>query len=33
MRKVLALRKMEAAERQEEKALIETYLSSLGIEW
>lgn len=33
MRKVVALRRMEAADRQEEKALLETYLSSLGIDW
>jgi uncharacterized protein (UPF0335 family) len=32
MRQVVRLRRMEAADRQEQEALIETYLSALGME-
>jgi uncharacterized protein (UPF0335 family) len=31
MRQVLRLRKMETADRQEQEALLETYLSALGM--
>lgn len=32
MRKVIALRKKDAADRQEEQAMIDTYLAALGME-
>jgi uncharacterized protein (UPF0335 family) len=32
MRQVVRLRRMETADRQEQEALIETYLSALGME-
>ncbi len=32
MRQVIRLRKMEAADRQEQEALLETYLAALGME-
>jgi uncharacterized protein (UPF0335 family) len=32
MRQVVRLRRMEAADRQEQEALLETYLSALGME-
>jgi len=32
MRQVIRLRRMEAADRQEQEALLETYLSALGME-
>lgn len=32
MRQVVRLRRMESADRQEQEALIETYLSALGME-
>lgn len=32
MRQVVRLRKMEAADRQEQEALLETYLAALGME-
>lgn len=33
LRKVIALRKMDAADREEMQSLIETYLSALGMDW
>ena len=32
MRQVIRLRRMESADRQEQEALLETYLSALGME-